>query len=62
MPNNIAFNIMNIKIKNMLIINNKKQVNKMGVRDSYQTHEGNSLYLQNNGGPLHQTPLESDAS
>ena len=36
MSNNVAFNIMNIKTKNMLIINNKKQVNKMGVRDSYQ--------------------------
>ena len=27
-----------------------------------KTDEGTSLVLQTNGGPLHQTPLESDAS
>ena len=34
----------------------------MGVRDDTKTDEGTSLVLQTNGGPLHQTPLESDAS
>ena len=27
-----------------------------------KTEEGTSLVLQTNGGPLHQTPLKSDAS
>ena len=43
-------------------MNMKSMYIKTRVRERYQNDEGTSLVLQTNGGPLHQTPLESDAS
>ena len=44
------------------MMNMKSMQIKRELEIDIKTDEGTSLVLQTNGGPPHQTPLESDAS